>query len=126
MNHIVRYADDILVPCRRESSANRALEVATNILEDDLNLTVNRDKTHQVHAREGVTSQEAINWKKHKLDLTPFPVCSSAFRRLAPRWAPKELRLKAELQTGAPFALMGGLHRATNSSATVFLSFLTK
>ncbi len=52
-HRIVRYADDILILCRSESTANRALEVATQILEVDLKLTVNRDKTHQVHAREG-------------------------------------------------------------------------
>jgi group II intron reverse transcriptase/maturase len=53
-HRIVRYADDILILCRSESAASRALEVATQILEVDLKLTVNRDKTHQVHAREGV------------------------------------------------------------------------
>jgi RNA-directed DNA polymerase len=46
-HRIVRYADDILILCRSESAASRALATATKILEVDLKLTVNRDKTHQ-------------------------------------------------------------------------------
>ncbi len=53
-HRIVRYADDILILSRSESAAKRALEVATKILEVDLKLTVNRDKTHQTHAAKGV------------------------------------------------------------------------
>lgn len=51
---IVRYADDILILCRSQRSAEHALSVATEILEVDLKLTVNRDKTHLTTAREGV------------------------------------------------------------------------
>ncbi|WP_432784746.1 hypothetical protein AAEX37_02074 [Oligella sp. MSHR50489EDL] len=51
---IVRYADDILILCRSAKGAQRALEVATNILEKDLKLQVNRDKTHITHSRWGV------------------------------------------------------------------------
>jgi len=53
-HRIVRYADDILILCRSESAAADAEQVATKILEVDLKLTVNQDKTHRVHAREGV------------------------------------------------------------------------
>jgi group II intron reverse transcriptase/maturase len=53
-HRIVRYADDILILCRSQSGAVHAEQVATKILEEDLKLTVNRDKTHRVHAREGV------------------------------------------------------------------------
>ena len=53
-HRIVRYADDILILSRSESAAKRALEVATKILEVDLKLTVNREKTHQTHAAKGV------------------------------------------------------------------------
>ncbi len=49
-HRIVRYADDILILCRSRSAAERAREVATVILEDDLRLTVNKEKTHLVHA----------------------------------------------------------------------------
>ena len=51
---IVRYADDILVLCSSKRSAEHALEVATDFLEDTLDLTVNRDKTHITHSSAGV------------------------------------------------------------------------
>lgn len=53
-HRIVRYADDILVLCRTESTAARALKVATAYLEGELKLTVNRTKTHLAHARGGI------------------------------------------------------------------------
>lgn len=53
-HRIVRYADDILILCRSESAARQAQAVATEILEGDLRLTVNKDKTHLVHASQGV------------------------------------------------------------------------
>lgn len=53
-HRIVRYADDILILCRSEAGARHAQQVATNILEGDLKLTVNRDKTHRTHAFRGV------------------------------------------------------------------------
>ena len=51
---IVRYADDILILCRSRSAALHACEVATDILERELRLTVNKEKTHLVHAFRGV------------------------------------------------------------------------
>lgn len=51
---IVRYADDILILCRSERSANHAKEVATSFLEKRLKLKVNVDKTHITHAERGV------------------------------------------------------------------------
>lgn len=53
-HRLVRYADDILILCRSESAAHQALQTATAILEVDLKLTVNREKTHQTHAARGV------------------------------------------------------------------------
>ena len=54
-NHrIVRYADDILILCGSESAANNALKQATQILEKDLKLTVNKTKTHIAHSNNGV------------------------------------------------------------------------
>ena len=53
-HRLVRYADDILILCRSESAAHQALQTATVILEVDLKLTVNREKTHQTHASRGV------------------------------------------------------------------------
>lgn len=51
---IVRYADDILILCRSRSAAEHAREIATDILEGELRLTVNKEKTHLVHASDGV------------------------------------------------------------------------
>lgn len=53
-HRIVRYADDILILCRSETAARQAMQVATQILEVDLKLVVNREKTHQTHASQGV------------------------------------------------------------------------
>jgi RNA-directed DNA polymerase len=54
-NHrLVRYADDILILCCSQSAAENALKSATQILEEDLKLTVNRDKTHIAHSDDGV------------------------------------------------------------------------
>ena len=53
-HRIVRYADDILILCRSESGARHAMDVASKILEGDLKLIVNRDKTHLTDASQGV------------------------------------------------------------------------
>lgn len=53
-HRIVRYADDILILCCSESAARNALCVATRYLEVPLKLTVNADKTHIAHSRDGV------------------------------------------------------------------------
>ena len=53
-HRIVRYADDILILCRTEKAAKRALRTATQILEKDLKLTVNQKKTHIAHSSKGV------------------------------------------------------------------------
>ena len=53
-HRIVRYADDILILCRTRSAAEHTREVATGILEGELCLTVNKEKTHLVHAFRGV------------------------------------------------------------------------
>lgn len=53
-HRIVRYADDILILCRSRKAAEHACEVATGILEGELKLTVNREKTHLVHAFRGI------------------------------------------------------------------------
>ena len=54
-NHrIVRYADDILILCCSQPAAENALKSATQILEKDLKLTVNRTKTHIAHSDDGI------------------------------------------------------------------------
>ena len=51
---IVRYADDIVILCRSKAAAENALVKATGILERELNLKVNQNKTRIVHASEGI------------------------------------------------------------------------
>lgn len=53
-HRIVRYADDILILCRSRRAAEHALQAATQILEVDLKLTVNRKKTHLIHPPQAV------------------------------------------------------------------------
>jgi len=53
-HRIVRYADDILILTRSGKAAKNALEQATRYLEQDLKLTVNRDKTHVTNGNVGV------------------------------------------------------------------------
>jgi len=51
---IVRYADDILVFAKSESEAGRYRTFATNILQNELKLTVNSKKTHITNVYKGV------------------------------------------------------------------------
>lgn len=54
-NHrIVRYADDILILCCSKKAAENALATAEQILEQQLKLTINRDKTHIAHSDTGI------------------------------------------------------------------------
>lgn len=54
-NHrIVRYADDILILCCSKTAAQKAQQVASDILEGALKLKVNDEKTHIAHSDEGV------------------------------------------------------------------------
>jgi RNA-directed DNA polymerase len=52
---IVRYADDILVFATSLRQAKKHQEIAIQILEEDLGLTVNRTKTHITSLSEGVS-----------------------------------------------------------------------
>lgn len=51
---IVRYADDILVFAKSENEAGRYRTIATNILQNELKLTVNSKKTHITNVYKGV------------------------------------------------------------------------
>lgn len=53
-HHVVRYADDILILKRSRKGALNARKVAEKILESDLKLTVNKQKTHVTGLDEGV------------------------------------------------------------------------
>lgn len=52
---LLRYADDLLVFCKNEWEADKALRTAQRIMEEELKLTLHPDKTRIVYARrEGV------------------------------------------------------------------------
>jgi len=53
-HRIVRYADDILILTRSKSASENVLKEASQYLEGELKLTVNRQKTEVVHSDEGV------------------------------------------------------------------------
>ncbi len=53
-HRIVRYADDILVLTRSKRAAENALKQSTQYLEQELKLTVNKEKTHVTHSSKGV------------------------------------------------------------------------
>jgi len=58
-------ATRLLILCQSRSAAEHAREVATDILERELRLTVNKDKTHLVHASQGVKFlgvEIGLNW----------------------------------------------------------------
>lgn len=53
-HRLVRYADDILILCTSQKGAGHALRVATGLLEKDLKLSVNKDKTHIANSDGGI------------------------------------------------------------------------
>lgn len=62
---IVRYADDILILCGSKRSAEHALNVASDFLENNLGLTVNGDKTHITHIGDGVKYLGVVIFSTH-------------------------------------------------------------
>lgn len=53
-HRIVRYADDILILCSSRAAAENAHQVAVKLLEGELKLRVNTEKTHIIHSDNGV------------------------------------------------------------------------
>jgi len=62
---IVRYADDILIFARNPRQAERYRDIAVKILEEDLKLTVNRQKTHITDVYRGVAFLGFVIYSKH-------------------------------------------------------------
>ena len=83
---IVRYADDILVFATSLRQAKKHQEIAIQILEEDLGLTVNRTKTHITSLSEGVSYLGFVIYPKcitiHPKRVKKF---KDAVRRLTPR-----------------------------------------
>lgn len=64
-HEVIRYADDILIFKGSQKGAEHALKVATDVLEKELRLTVNRHKTHLARLEEGVAFLSFIIYRKH-------------------------------------------------------------
>ena len=62
---IVRYADDILVFARSPRQAERYRKIAVEVLEEDLQLVVNREKTHLTSIRDGVAFLGFVIYARH-------------------------------------------------------------
>jgi RNA-directed DNA polymerase len=83
---IVRYADDILIFARTPRQAERYKKIAYDILEGELKLTVNKEKTHVTNVRQGVAYLGFVIYPKcvsiHPKKIKAF---KDTIRRLTPR-----------------------------------------
>lgn len=61
---IVRYADDILIFAKNKKEAGDYCVIARNILEKELKLKVNEEKTHMTSLHNGVSFLGFIIWRK--------------------------------------------------------------
>ncbi|MCK9526444.1 MAG: group II intron reverse transcriptase/maturase [Limnochordia bacterium] len=83
---IVRYADDILVLAKSPRQAKKHQDIASQILEDDLKLTVNRAKTHITSLSKGVSYLGFVIYPKCiVVDPKRVKRFKDKIRRLTPR-----------------------------------------
>lgn len=83
---IVRYADDILIFAKSKSEAGRYKEIATKILEQELELTVNVKKTHITNIDKGIAYLGFIIKRKY-ISIQPKRIekLKDKIRELTPR-----------------------------------------
>lgn len=83
---IVRYADDILIFARTHREARKYQKLATEILENELKLVVNKEKTHLTSVNEGVAYLGFIIRTKY-VSIHPKKIKSfkDRIRQLTPR-----------------------------------------
>ncbi len=83
---IVRYADDILIFARTERQARRYQEIAYDILEGELKLVVNKEKTHLTSVEKGVAYLGFVIYPRH-VSIHPEKVAKfkDTIRKLTPR-----------------------------------------
>ncbi len=83
---IVRYADDILIFAESHREARKYLQLATSILERELKLVVNQEKTHITKANKGVAYLGFVIWPKavsiHPKKIEAF---KDKIRKMTPR-----------------------------------------
>jgi len=91
-HRLVRYADDILILCRSKAAAHHAMEIAGAILEGDLKLSVNRDKTHLTTASQGVKFLGVIIGSLHiRIDPEKVAALKTKVKRITRRSSPVNL-----------------------------------
>jgi RNA-directed DNA polymerase len=83
---IVRYADDILIFARSPRAAKKNLQIAKQILEDELKLTINRKKTKITQVKSGVEYLGVIIWE-NRVTINPKRIkrIKDKIRELTPR-----------------------------------------
>jgi len=83
---IVRYADDILIFAETPRRAQRYMQIAIKILEEELKLVINKDKTHITSVYKGVPYLGFVIWPKvvtiHPKKIKKF---KDRIRELTPR-----------------------------------------
>jgi RNA-directed DNA polymerase len=91
---IVRYADDILIFARTKAEAGRYRMLATRILEEELKLKVNREKTHITNITKGVAFLGFIIRRKY-VSIHPKRIkrLKDKIRKLTPRNSGKNVEM---------------------------------
>lgn len=90
---IVRYADDILVFARSHKEARKYQDIAIRILEDDLKLQVNKEKTHLTSAHEGVAYLGFVIYSKY---VTIHPKKLKKFKQKIKEMTPRNHGMNVE------------------------------
>ena len=84
--HIIRYADDILIFARTQRQARRYKEIAFGILEDELKLVVNQEKTQITSVDQGVKYLGFVIYPKYvTIDPQKIKSLKDTIRKLTPR-----------------------------------------
>ena len=83
---IVRYADDILIFAKSHREAKKYLQLATTILEGELKLVVNKEKTHITTVERGVAYLGFVIWPK-AVSIQPKKIAAfkDKIRKMTPR-----------------------------------------
>ena len=83
---IVRYADDILILARTYQEAVKYKEIATKLLEGELKLTVNKEKTHITDVHKGIAYLGFIIYSKYvTIHPKKIKAIKDKVRQLTPR-----------------------------------------
>lgn len=90
---IVRYADDILVFAKSYKEARKYQKIATEILEEELRLTVNKEKTHLTNARKGVAYLGFVIYARY---VTIHPKKLKKFKEKIKQMTPRNYGMNIE------------------------------